>query len=181
MARFPGRGAITVARSCFALDMEPLRVTSASYMNPTRRNTQEDAHGSLDPFRTTSDSSDSLFLLFDGHGGRGTVDFVSHALSGNVKHFLDREDCGDDVSRALRAAFLFTDMQSRKVVEVCGHLLLTPLHTFDTVFAMVVTAGVWMRTDSLRMPREPRRCAASCVGIEELLGGVGPHRFTRRT
>ena len=56
--------------------------------------------------------SDALFQVFDGHGGRGTVDFVSYALPRNIAHFLRvAKGEGADTARALKAAFLLTDIQ----------------------------------------------------------------------
>ena len=123
------------------------RISSYDYMNPTKRNTQEDHHDVLDPFlvherdgsaaaaaATPSSSppvaTDVLFEVFDGHGGRGTVDFVSHALPCNVRHYLGAiadgrvGEGGDggvgspaDVRRALHAAFLLTDIQNHAAVD----------------------------------------------------------------
>ena len=64
----------------------------------------------------------SLIGLFDGHGGRGTVDFVSHALPRNLRQILCAKKRNQDESddeffvRALRAAFLLTDIQSKNSV-----------------------------------------------------------------
>ena len=125
------------------------RISSYDYMNPTKRNTQEDYHDVLDPFLVHEDggaaaaarspsspstpsspspvATDVLFEVFDGHGGRGTVDFVSHALPCNVRHYLGAIADGRvgeggvgspaDVRRALHAAFLLTDIQNHAAVD----------------------------------------------------------------
>lgn len=92
-------------------------VSECCAQNPLQRDSQEDAHGVITQFREGVDHKDMLFQLFDGHGGRGTVDFVSSALAFNLKKCLDREDAAEDMERALRASFLLTDIQTRKHVS----------------------------------------------------------------
>lgn len=67
--------------------------------------------------RKPGDPHDSLIGLFDGHGGRGTVDFVAAALPQNLARIMKNKAAQKDVTRALRAAFLLTDMQSDRFVS----------------------------------------------------------------
>ena len=84
---------------------------------------KEDAHFVINSFQSCDSNNlynDSLVGLFDGHGGRGTVDFVSHALPQNLEHILQKEGAQDDIERSLRAAFLLTDIQTKDAVKDRG-------------------------------------------------------------
>ena len=63
------------------------------------------------------DQAFTLAALFDGHGGRGTVDFVSHAMPRNLAVILQNPEAQADIERALRASFLLTDVQTAKFVK----------------------------------------------------------------
>lgn len=94
------------------------RLTSVfDCMNPQHRNTQEDAHNTYSPLIEYPGHRFTVYQLFDGHGGRGTVDFVSHALACNILQFLERPDSQNDIARVLRSAFLLTDIQCRSYVK----------------------------------------------------------------
>lgn len=90
-------------------------VSSFESMNAERRSTQEDSHFVIGKFGDQQ-PHDSLIALFDGHGGRGCVDFVSKALPTNLKHIMKKREAKEDVERSLRAAFLLTDIHTKKYV-----------------------------------------------------------------
>jgi serine/threonine protein phosphatase PrpC len=78
------------------------------------------------------DQAYTLAALFDGHGGRGTVDFVSHSLPRNLAAILRNPEAQTDAERALRAAFLLTDVQTaRFVADTSGSTAVCCLATRD--------------------------------------------------
>ncbi|CAM9561892.1 unnamed protein product [Chrysoparadoxa australica] len=86
-------------------------VSFADEMNPHRRNTMEDAHRMVSPF--DGDPTKSYFAVYDGHGGRGLVDFLETRLEENVASELRMEGDGS-VLDCLSSAFLTTDMESKQ-------------------------------------------------------------------
>ena len=96
-----------------------------SYVNPARSLAlQEDEHFIIPEYPSEAQvpgHRDSLIGLFDGHGGRGTVDFVSMALPQNLQKVLRRKEAQENIPRALWAAFLLTDIQTKScVVDTCS-------------------------------------------------------------
>ncbi len=99
-------------------------VSEGCEMNPTKRNTMEDVHRDVCPF--TSSPPFSYLAVYDGHGGRGLVDFIELRFEQNVAAEIkngmsqpsDENDDGKSgtsmVLRALERAYLITDMQSRQ-------------------------------------------------------------------
>ena len=119
--------------------MMNMRISTAEQMNPTKRNTMEDCHVSLQP---NTWGHDSVYLgVYDGHGGRDIVDFLQDALHENIAEELtvgndhdnnENKDGGDKdgitssfshagIQEKLERAFLITDVQSRmEEIETSG-------------------------------------------------------------
>ncbi|KAJ1275210.1 hypothetical protein BS78_05G119100 [Paspalum vaginatum] len=87
------------------------------------RHAMEDAYA-VDTHKNDGDSQLAFYGVFDGHGGRAAVDFVSERLCKNVvsavlaaagaETTLDEAssgEAGDAVSAAIRAAYLATDSE----------------------------------------------------------------------
>jgi len=116
-----------------------MAVSIAEEMNPTRRSSMEDVHVYHHPGSWEAPNQHATFLgVYDGHGGRGIVDYLEVFLSANVAkewcHLISDENTyenkrrrlDDDVSEkkaasaegqtiqtAFERAFLLTDIQSR--------------------------------------------------------------------
>lgn len=117
-----------------------MAVSIAEEMNPTRRSSMEDVHVYHQPGRWEAPDQHATFVgVYDGHGGRGIVDYLEDCLSVNVAkewcHLIsDENTCenkrrrlnenvsekkvastaeGKTIQTALERAFLLTDIQSR--------------------------------------------------------------------
>ena len=67
-----------------------MRISTAEQMNPTRRNTMEDCHIYHQPNTPGLWEHPSTFIgVYDGHGGRDTVDFLQDALHLNIMEELN--------------------------------------------------------------------------------------------
>ncbi len=84
-------------------------VSVAEEMNPLRRSTMEDVHRVVPVF--DDDSSMSFVGIYDGHGGRDIVDFLSTELEKNIAQELKVED-GASIPDKLARAYILTDVQS---------------------------------------------------------------------
>ncbi|CAM9319592.1 unnamed protein product [Ascophyllum nodosum] len=84
-------------------------------MNPSWRSTMEDAHATVSHF--DGDSSMSFFAVYDGHGGRGTVDFVSSRLEDILAEELKADDDASIATRISRA-YAMTDVESREAAVI---------------------------------------------------------------
>jgi serine/threonine protein phosphatase PrpC len=76
-----------------------------------RRHDMEDDEIVVDPFNGSQNST--FFGLYDGHGGRDTVDFVVKALHCNMERYLQL-DPKQDMREAFRVAYRETDSQVRR-------------------------------------------------------------------
>jgi len=74
--------------------------------NARFRRTMEDAHVTVDPFDGAAHTG--YFAIYDGHGGRGAVDFVAKALHTN---FLEVYSKADNIPAAWKEAYNKTDAQ----------------------------------------------------------------------
>ncbi|CAM9488259.1 unnamed protein product, partial [Phaeothamnion confervicola] len=84
---------------------------STSYLqNPSRRNTMEDVHRVVAPFN--NDETLAFFAVYDGHGGRGVVDFIETRLEENIAAELGAPDDASINARVERA-YLTTDVESK--------------------------------------------------------------------
>lgn len=71
----------------------------ASDRNARFRRTMEDAHAAMDEL---CGPGTAYFAVYDGHGGRGAVNFVQEHLHGN---FREQLELGLEVAEAWKAAF----------------------------------------------------------------------------
>ncbi|CAM9678279.1 unnamed protein product [Ectocarpus sp. 4 AP-2014] len=81
-------------------------VSCADEMNPSWRNSMEDAHETVAHF--DGDPSTSFFAVYDGHGGRGTVDFVSSRLEEILAEEM-RADNTSSIQERITRAYGLTD------------------------------------------------------------------------
>jgi len=72
--------------------------------NPRFRRTMEDEHLSLDGFGGVTEQG--FFAIYDGHGGRGAVEYVAKNLH---KHLVEQLSQQSSVKEALKQSFLITD------------------------------------------------------------------------
>uniref|UniRef100_A0A7S1TVS3 PPM-type phosphatase domain-containing protein n=1 Tax=Phaeomonas parva TaxID=124430 RepID=A0A7S1TVS3_9STRA len=85
-------------------------------MNPAKRNTMEDAHV-VQP-DLLGDGTASYFGVYDGHGGRGIVEYVEEHLHVKVAEELRAESA--DKQAALKRAFQITDAASNQTGITTG-------------------------------------------------------------
>ncbi|CAM9980521.1 unnamed protein product [Hapterophycus canaliculatus] len=71
----------------------------------------EDAHEMVAHF--DGDPSTSFFAVYDGHGGRGTVDFVSSRLEEILAEEL-KADNGSSIEERITRAYGLTDCLSKE-------------------------------------------------------------------
>jgi len=76
--------------------------------NARFRRSMEDEHVIVDGFGGVPDQG--YFAIYDGHGGRGAVDFTAKTLHKNLLELLEANPEGDP-SEALKQAYLLTDKQ----------------------------------------------------------------------
>eukprot|EP00026_Physarum_polycephalum_P011982 Phypoly_transcript_12236.p1 GENE.Phypoly_transcript_12236~~Phypoly_transcript_12236.p1 ORF type:complete len:288 (+),score=67.00 Phypoly_transcript_12236:108-971(+) len=76
--------------------------------NARFRRSMEDEHVIVDGFGGKEDQG--YFAIYDGHGGRGAVDFTAKTLHKNLLELLEANP-DMDPSEALRSAYLLTDKQ----------------------------------------------------------------------
>ncbi|CAM9445998.1 unnamed protein product [Pylaiella littoralis] len=86
-------------------------VSCADEMNPSWRNSMEDAHETVAHF--DGDPRTSFFAVYDGHGGRGTVDFVSSRLEEILAEEL-RADNASSIKERITRAYGLTDCLSKE-------------------------------------------------------------------
>ncbi|GMH82856.1 hypothetical protein TrVE_jg2144 [Triparma verrucosa] len=101
-------------------------VSDYEEMNPTKRNTMEDVHRVVPNFLGSADKS--YLAVYDGHGGRGLVDFMETRLEQNIATEIrspiqpPSENTPPPQSpnplsptlSAIERAYLLTDIQSRQ-------------------------------------------------------------------
>jgi len=93
--------------------------------NARYRRAMEDEHVVVDTFG--GDPNQGYFAIYDGHGGRGAVDFTAKTLH---KNLLDLLTTNPDInpSEALRQAYLLTDKQmSETQIQFSGTTSITSL------------------------------------------------------
>lgn len=82
-------------------------------MNPKKRSTMEDCHRIVPVLLQEDRITYSYFAVYDGHGGRGIVDFLEDRLENNIVIELQYEDDAP-IGERLTRAFLITDMESKQ-------------------------------------------------------------------
>jgi len=88
-------------------------VHEASEMNALHRSTMEDEHRFIDSFLSTDEKS-GFFAVYDGHGGRGVVDYLKTALERNIRTELEYERENRGVEECLIAAYLISDIETSR-------------------------------------------------------------------
>lgn len=83
--------------------------------NPRFRKTMEDAHVIIDGFG--GESSSAYFAVYDGHGGRGAVDFTEKELHKILLNTLKEKG---DAKEALKEAYLEIDRQMTEQKVTAG-------------------------------------------------------------
>ena len=95
------------------------RVAVSSHMNARCRRTMEDAHRVVDAFDGVP--TQGYFAVYDGHGGRGIVEFIEHQLEKNVASELKFDEGNRTEEECLTSAFLITDIESKRAgLKVSG-------------------------------------------------------------
>eukprot|EP01132_Coremiostelium_polycephalum_P009922 gene9922-12167_t len=79
--------------------------------NPRFRRTMEDEHVIIDCFG--GDAEQGYFAIYDGHGGRGAVEFTAKTLHNNLLEELNKSPNGD-IPEHIRNSYLSTDRQMEK-------------------------------------------------------------------
>jgi len=101
-------------------------VSECEEMNPECRTSMEDAHVALDGFGGVEDQG--LFCVFDGHGGRGVVDYLASRFHENLLVELNHEPGSRSIEECLTSSYLVTDVESsRKGLSVSGSTAVTCL------------------------------------------------------
>ena len=85
------------------------QVGVADHANPKWRRSMEDSHVAIRALG--GDESLAFFGVYDGHGGRGAVDYIEKTLHKNVIRELkrSRSDSDEAITRAIHNAYLSTD------------------------------------------------------------------------
>lgn len=92
--------------------------------NARYRRSMEDEHVILDGFGGKEDQG--YFAIYDGHGGRGAVDYTAKHLHKNLQDLLAAGEL--DSSEALRQAYLQTDKQMGETqIQFSGTTTITAL------------------------------------------------------
>ena len=85
--------------------------TLSSLLFPARQ--MEDAHVTVDQFQ--GHERQGYFAVYDGHGGRGVVEFIEQKLHVNLLGELeDKTDPPRSVEECIKSAFLLTDIQTKE-------------------------------------------------------------------
>lgn len=82
-------------------------------MNAVHRISMEDEHRCIDKFLPNEETS-GFFAVYDGHGGRGIVDYLKTGLERNVKEELQYERDTRGVEECLVSAFLMSDIETAR-------------------------------------------------------------------
>lgn len=91
-----------------------LTISKAEAMNPSRRNTMEDVHVTHPPKTWGCHDDEMSFIgVYDGHGGRDTVDFLEGKLHQNIAEELNMVDDDASIHVKIERAFLMADAECR--------------------------------------------------------------------
>jgi protein phosphatase PTC1 len=73
----------------------------------------EDAHVTVDQYN--GHERQGYFAVYDGHGGRGVVEFIEKKLHGNLQEELEEAKTSQrSVEECIKSAFLLTDIQTKE-------------------------------------------------------------------
>eukprot|EP01133_Synstelium_polycarpum_P015598 gene15598-18532_t len=101
----------------------------SSEKNPRFRRTMEDEHVSIDCFGDVPEQG--YFAIYDGHGGRGAVDFTAKTLHINLLDELNKAPNGD-VLECIRNSYLTTDSQmSNEPIQFSGTTTISALIRYN--------------------------------------------------
>jgi serine/threonine protein phosphatase PrpC len=90
-----------------------LAVSIAEDMNPSCRRAMEDAHVTVDQY--AGHPRQGYFAVYDGHGGRGVVEFIERQLHLNLETELDEaKQSRRSVEECMKSAYLLTDIQTKE-------------------------------------------------------------------
>ncbi|KAJ0959781.1 hypothetical protein J5N97_000529 [Dioscorea zingiberensis] len=94
-------------------DCETFEVQGSEYCLASRKGTRhamEDSYGIITSIH--GDSKQAFFGVYDGHGGRAAVDFVSEKLGKNIVATLEGlENNEDQLEMAVREGYMITDRE----------------------------------------------------------------------
>lgn len=94
--------------------------------NARFRRTMEDEHVIIDGFAGEEDKG--YFAIYDGHGGRGAVDFTAKTLHKNLQEELEKKTEKIDYKEAITKAYLKTDKQmSDSQIQFSGTTTITTI------------------------------------------------------
>ena len=118
------------------------RVHEACEMNAVHRSAMEDEHRVVDSFLPT-DSRSGFFAVYDGHGGRGVVDYLKTGLERNIRTELEYERDVRGVEECLTSAFLISDIEtSRENLLLSGSTAATCVVLTENNDRMLYSANV---------------------------------------
>uniref|UniRef100_A0A7S2WAS5 PPM-type phosphatase domain-containing protein n=1 Tax=Mucochytrium quahogii TaxID=96639 RepID=A0A7S2WAS5_9STRA len=101
----------------------------------------EDAHIIADGFGDVA--TQGLFAVFDGHGGRGVVDYLYKCFEKNFLAELLHEQDKRPVSEAFTSAYLITDIEtSKEGLTISGSTAVTCLLRVEDGSKVLYTANV---------------------------------------
>jgi len=93
--------------------------------NPRYRRTMEDEHVIIDCFGGETDQG--YFAIYDGHGGRGAVEFTAKTLHNNLLEEINKDQSGD-ILEHFKNSYLLTDKQmERESIQFSGTTCITAL------------------------------------------------------
>ncbi|KAF2072164.1 hypothetical protein CYY_006523 [Polysphondylium violaceum] len=93
--------------------------------NPRYRRTMEDEHVIIDCFGGEPDQG--YFAIYDGHGGRGAVEFTAKTLHNNLLEEINKDPSGD-ILEHFKSSYLLTDKQmERESIQFSGTTSITAL------------------------------------------------------
>ncbi|XP_020588016.1 probable protein phosphatase 2C 77 [Phalaenopsis equestris] len=110
-----GNGSLGIGEAFFRKDEDvgrDIEVEGSGYCLASRRGTRhmmEDGYGVMTNIH--GDSKQAFFGVFDGHGGRAAVDFLSEKLGNNIITAVEEveEENEDRLKLAIKAGYLLTD------------------------------------------------------------------------
>lgn len=90
------------------------RVHEASEMNAVHRSAMEDEHRVIDSYFLPNQPESGYFAVYDGHGGRGVVDYLKTNLERTIREELSLENDQRSVEECLTSAFLISDIETSR-------------------------------------------------------------------
>ncbi|EFA84379.1 protein phosphatase 2C-related protein [Heterostelium album PN500] len=114
----------------------------SSEKNPRFRRTMEDEHVIIDSFG--GDPQQGYYAIYDGHGGRGAVDFTAKTLHLNLLEELNKDPNGD-ILEHIKNSYLTTDTQmGNEPIQFSGTTTISALIRYNEKgekFLYIANAG----------------------------------------